>query len=394
MSRLDTTKAISRRQFRPKNQLSKLRDKMTQDTPDDMGESSSNTRRRFLQAVGATSAVSLAGCSGDGGDGGSDGSDGGSDGSDGGSDGWSPDGTVRYIVPYDEGGGTDTYARGIQEGFQEELGESLQIDNIPGAGGLNGLGELHRADPDGQTIAGNAGPLEVAPQLLNEPNFDIRDLTGLGVVGQSTWTLVVNEQYQDEVETFDDVLAKYESGEWENIGVQSSGSSQDIIVLLYKYAYPDEVGWNWQNRVQYTGTGPVTQAVASGEVPCGIGTDAGTQSVVNTGRVYPVVTFYGPGTGVYPDIDSVTDLGYPQIDFVGGVWRGMYGPPEMDQEIVDFYADTLEATVNNEATQAWSEETGNPVVFEGPEAAEKNFEDAFAQYEELGILDLVNEHQP
>ena len=380
---------------------------MTEETPTDSVESTSNTkRRRFLQAIGATSAISLAGCSGNGGDGGDgsdggdggDGSDGGDggDGSDGGDggDGWSPEGTIRYIVPYDEGGGTDTYARGIQPGLREAVGESLQIDNIPGAGGLNGLGELYRSNPDGQTIAGNAGPLEVAPQLLNDPDFDIRDLTGLGVVGQSTWCLVVNEEYQDEVETFDDVLAKYESGEWENIGVQSSGSSQDIIVLLYKYAYPDEVGWNWQNRVQYTGTGPVTQAVASGEVPCGIGTDAGTQSVVDTGRVYPVVTFFGSGTQVYPDIDSVTDLGYPEIDFVGGVWRGMYAPPETDQEIVDFYAEALEETVNSDPVQDWSDETGNPVVYEGPEVAEQNFEDAFTQYEELEILDLVNENQP
>ena len=368
---------------------------MTEETPTDSVESTSNTkRRRFLQAIGATSAISLAGCSDDGGDGGGGGgSDDGGDGGDGG-DGWSPGGTVRYIVPYDEGGGTDTYARGIQEGFQDELGESLQIDNIPGAGGLNGLGELHRTTPDGMTIAGNAGPLEVAPQLLNEPNFDIQDLTGLGVVGQSTWTLVVNEEYEGEVEDFDDVLEKYDSGEWENIGVQSSGSSQDIIVLLYKHVYDEEVGWDWENRVQYTGTGPVAQAVASGEVPCGIGTDAGTQSVVNTGRIYPVTTFFGPGTGVYPEIDSVTDLGYPEIDFVGGVWRGIYGPPDMDQEIVDFYADVLERTTEHEAVQSWSDETGNPVVFEGPEVAEQNFEDAFAQYEELEILDLVNENQP
>jgi len=361
---------------------------MTEETSNDGRKSNKNTgRRRFLQAVGATSAVALAGCSGGGG--GGDGGDGGD-----GDDGWSPGGTVRYIVPYDEGGGTDTYARGIQEGFQDELGESIQIDNIPGAGGLNGLGELHRAEPDGQTIAGNAGPLEVAPQLLDDPPFDLRDLTGVGVFGRSTWCLVVNEQYQDEVETFDDVLEKYESGEWENIGVQSSGSSQDIIVLLYKHEYEDEVGWNWQNRVQYTGTGPVTQAVASGEVPCGIGTDAGTQSVVDTGRVYPVVTFFGPGTEVYPDIDSVTDLGYPEIDFVGGVWRGMYAPPETDQEIVDFYSDVLERTTEHESVQEWSDETGNPVVFEGPDAAEQNFEDAFAQYEELEILDMVQEYEP
>ncbi|MES3517245.1 MAG: tripartite tricarboxylate transporter substrate binding protein [Natronomonas sp.] len=327
--------------------------------------------------------MALAGCAGD--DDGGNGGDG---------DGFSPDGTVRYIVPYDEGGGTDTYARGIVEGFQDELGESIQIDNIPGAGGLNGLGELMQAEPDGQTIAGNAGPLEVAPQLLDEPPFDLRDLTGLGVIGRSTWCLVVNEEFEDEVETFDDVLEKYETGEWENVGVQSSGSSQDIIVLLYKHVFEEEVGWDWENRVQYTGTGPVAEATASGEVPCGIGTDAGTQSVVNTGRIYPVVTFFSQGTDVYPEIDSVTDLGYPEIDFVGGVWRGMYGPPELPQDIVDFYADVLERTTEHPSVQEWEAETGNPVVWEGPEVAEQNFEDAFQQFDDLDILELVQENQP
>jgi tripartite-type tricarboxylate transporter receptor subunit TctC len=72
----------------------------------------------------------------------------------------------------------------------------------------------------------------------------------------------------------------------------------------------------------------------------------------------------------------------------------MYAPPETPQEIVDFYADTLERTTEHPSVQEWSDETGNPVVYEGPEVAEQNFEDSFAQYEELEILDLVQEHEP
>lgn len=359
-------------------------------------------RRRFLQAVGVTSAVTVAGCLGDdeddddtaapADDDGDDTTEPADDDDDDDPGVWRPEDRIRYVVPYDEGGGTDVYARGIVEAFSDALGVPVQIDNVPGAGGLNGLGEVLRAEPDGQTIAGNAGPLEVAPQLLDDPGFDIRDLTGLGVVGRSTWCVVVNEEYEGEVETFDDVLEKYETGEWENIGVQSAGSSQDIIVLLYKYVFEEEVGWDWDNRVRYTGTGPVSEATASGEVPCGIGTDAGTQAVVDTGRIYPVCTFFSEGTEVYPDIPSVTDEGYPEIDFIGGVWRGIYGPPDLPDDIIEGYADALQETVDDERVQDWTADTGNPTLFEGPEVAEQNFEDAFAAFDEFDVLELVEEH--
>ncbi len=340
-------------------------------------------RRRFLQLAGAGSVAALAGClAGDNGGGG--GGEGEGD--------WEPSQSIRYIVPYDQGGGTDVYARGIQEGLANATGQSIQIDNVPGAGGLNGYGELMGAQPDGHTILGSATPLEVAPQLLEDPGFDQRDAEGVSIFGQSVWTLVVNEQYQGQVETFDDVMEMYNSGEWESLGVQEPGSSQDVIALLAKYQYADEWGWNWTERVQYTGTGPVSQAVASGEVPAGIGTDAGTQSVVDNGRIYPVVTFVSDGSQVYPDVESVTDAGYPEIDFVGGLSRGVFAPPETEESRRQTLSDMFAEAVESDSTQSWSDETGNPVFHEGPEAANQLLDDVFAAYEENNVIDLVQQY--
>lgn len=341
-------------------------------------------RRRFLQLAGAGSVAALAGCLTD--DEGGGGGDGGGEGD------WEPSQSIAYIVPYDQGGGTDVYARGIQEGFSEATGQSIQIDNQPGAGGLNGFGSLMGAEPDGHTVLGSATPLEVAPQLLEDPGFDQRDAEGIAVFGRSAWTLVVNEEYEGEVETFDDVIEMYNSGEWTSIGVQEPGSSQDIIVLLAKYQI-DEYDWQWEERVQYTGTGPVSQAVASGEVPAGIGTDAGTQSVVENGTIYPVVSFVSDGTEVYPDIPSVTDEGYPEIDFVGGLSRGMYAPPETDESRTQTLSDMVAEAVEADSTQSWSDDTGNPVFHEGPDAANQLLDDSFAAYEENNVVELIEENE-
>lgn len=340
------------------------------------------TRRRFLGIAGAGAAASMAGCLQDDSPGSGNGED------------WEPSESIRYIVPYDEGGGTDVYARGIVEPLTDAMGQDIQVDNVPGGGGLNGFGELYGSDPDGHTISGSATPLEVPPQMLEDPGFDQRDLEGIANIGRSTWCLIVNEEYEDEVETFDDVREMHNSGEWETIGIQEPGSPQDIMTLLAKHGegYAEEYDWQWGERVQYTGTGPITEAVTSGEVPCGIGTDAGTEPNVSSGGVYPVCTFWSEGTEVYPDIPSVTDEGYPDMDFISGVTRGLYAPPDTPDGVIEELTGRVEEATEDERYQEWSEETGNPIFYEGPDEANAAIEDAFAEIEELGIIELIEEH--
>ena len=336
-------------------------------------------RRQFLKLAGIGSVAALAGCLAEDSPGDAEEGD------------WEPSQTIRNIIPYDQGGGTDVYARGINEWLIDATGQSVQVDNIPGEGGMNGFGDLMGSEPDGHTILGTATPLEVAPQLLDDPGFDQRDAEGVCVFGESAWILVVNEEYEGEVETFDDVIEMHNSGEWDTIGIQEPGSSQDVIVLLAQYGEDEfeEYDWQWSERVQYTGTGPVAEAVASGEVPCGIGTDAGTASVTETGAIYPVVSFLSGGTEVYPDIPSVTDEGYPEMDFVGGLSRGVYAPPETPDDRTQWLSDAYAEAVEDDRTQEWSDNTGNPVFHEGPEAADELLDDAFESYEEFEVGELV-----
>ncbi|WP_345782029.1 tripartite tricarboxylate transporter substrate-binding protein [Natronococcus sp. A-GB1] len=332
--------------------------------------------------AGAGAAVSMAGCLQD------DDPDAGDD------EDWEPAETIRYIVPYDEGGGTDVYARGIVESLTDAMDQDIQVDNVPGGGGLNGFGELYGSEPDGHTIAGSATPLEVPPQMLDDPGFDQRELEGIANIGRSTWCLIVNEEYEGEVETFDDVREMHNSGEWDSIGIQEPGSPQDIMTLLAKHGegYAEEYDWQWEDRVQYTGTGPIAEAVTSGEVPCGIGTDAGTEPDVSAGGVYPVCTFWSEGTEVYPDIPSVTDEGYPEMDFISGVTRGLYAPPETPEGTIEELSARVEEATEDERYEEWSEDTGNPIFYEGPEEANAAIDDAFEEMEELEIVDLIEEH--
>ena len=344
----------------------------------------STSRRRFLKLTGAASVVSVAGCLAD-----DDGGDAGGD------DEWEPTETIRNVIPYSEGGGTDVYARGIVEPLADAMGVEIQVDNVPGGGGLNGFGEAMRAEPDGHTIVQSATPLEVTPQLMSDPGFDQRDLEGVANIGRSTWCLVVSSEYEGEVETFDDVLEKYSSGEWSTVGIQEPGSAQDIMTLLAKEVdgYAEEYDWQWQERVQYTGTGPIVEAILGGEVPCGIGTDAGTESSVEAGGIYPVCSFFSEGSDVYPDIPSVTDEGYPEMDFAAGVTRGVYAPPETPEHIVQELAARIEEATQDERYEQWNEETGNPIFFEGPDAANAAIDDAFEQLTELDIVSLIEAHE-
>lgn len=337
------------------------------------------SRRRFLTLAGAGAVASLAGCIAD--NGGGDDVD----------EDWEPSETIRNIIPYDEGGGTDVYGRGIVEPLSDAMGVDIQIDNVPGGGGLNGFGDAIGAEPDGHTLVQSATPLEVTPQLLDDPGFDQRDLEGVATIGRSTWCLIVNPEYEGEVETFDDVKEMHNSGEWDTIGVQEPGSPQDIITKLARDVdeYADEYDWNWEEQVQYTGTGPVTEAVTSGEVPCGIGTDAGTEPNVSAGDVYPICTFFSEGTDVYPDIPSITDEGYPDVDFISGVTRGVYAPPETPDQIIQVLTERFEEAVNDERYEQWHEETGNPIFYGGPDEANAAIDDAFEELQSINVTDYI-----
>lgn len=323
----------------------------------------SSNRRQVLRNAGIASALmtGLAGCSGSLGGGGGGGGD------------EYPSEDLRYIIPFSEGGGTDTFARQMIPVMGEELGTNIAIENIPGSASLRGTGELYHAEPDGYTFGGFNPPSTPVSAMVNPPDFDMQELKGVGAYARTPFVIVANPEYN--IEGFEDLLNRYESGELEVFSGKQKGGVDHVLALLMRDN--EDYNLNWQRYVGYDGSGPAVQATVSGEVPAAISTDTAAQGAAEDGRVDTVVSLSSEGSGVFPDIPSVVDEGYPNIDYLGQLRRCMYVPPETSDDHIQTLTEALETSLGNEELQQWAEDTGNVLEYGGPDVAESAVQDAY-----------------
>lgn len=342
-------------------------------------------RRTFLKYSSAASVVGMsgmAGCSGSSGDNGGD-SDG--DSTDSGSNNNYPSGDLTYIVPFSEGGGTDTYARQIMPEMGNELGVNIGIENISGAASLRGTGQLYNSKPDGETFGGFNPPSTPVSAMVNPPSFDMEELVGVGAYARTPFVVVANPEHG--IENMQDALSRYQSGELSTFAGKERGGVDHVLALLMKGNSDYDLAW--EQYVGYDGSGPAVQAVVSGEVPVSISTDTAAAAAAEDGRIDVVTCLSSEGTTVFPDIQSVTDEGLPNIDYLGQLRRGMFVPPETPDNVVQTLTGALETALQSDRVQEWSENTGNVIEYGPPEAAEEAVSQAFNQVPENVDLEEV-----
>lgn len=316
-------------------------------------------RRQVLKVAGSASMVGVAGFSG---------CLGTLTGDDGGE---YPSETITNIVPYGEGGSTDVYSRKILPVVGDELGVDFQIDNIEGASGMRGVGQGHRADPDGYTMTALNPPFEMITALVQEPDFDMTEMEAVCTYGAVSWTVGVNAE--SDVETFDDLKAEFESGDFQNFG--SVGLQADIIASVLR----DDFDLQWENIVQYDGSGPLGQALASGEISAGTITETSAQPLVEDDRIKVIMALTSRGSEIFPDLPTPDEAGYSNIDWIGQLAKSQFMPPDTSSEKIATLNEGIEAAINSNELQEWSEETGNTIYFEGPETAQELMDNAFEE---------------
>ncbi|OYR40265.1 ABC transporter substrate-binding protein [Halorubrum sp. Ea1] len=295
---------------------------------------------------------------------------------------------MEYIVPFSEGGGTDTYARQIMPQVSEILGVSIQINNVPGSASLRGAGQMVRAEPDGYTFGGFNPPSTPVSYLLNPP--DDWELTSLrGVCGYARTPYVMYSNPDQGFSELADAIEAFDNGDITNMGGQQRGGIVNVIAEIMKNN--DEYGLSWENYVGYDGGGPLVQAVASGEVPVGVTTDASGLSAAEDDRVDVIAVLSSQGSNVFPDVASVTDQGYPNIDYVGQLTRCMWMPGDTPDERVQTMSSAVEEALQTEPVQSWSEETGNIIEYNPPEFADEVLQQSFEQIPENVDLEALRE---
>lgn len=343
-----------------------------------MTSSGQNWRRReILKYTGAGSIAGLAGCIGGVGDD-SEGSN-------------YPSQPIKLIIPFSQGGGTDTINRKLVPVLSEKLDVNIQIENVPGAASMRGTAQALQAKPDGYTLLAFNPPSTPISYLVNEPDFDLQSAQGIASYALAPAVVTVNPDVADEhgIESYGDLIEKYEDGTLEAFAGQSIGSYFHVMALVARKRHG--LKFNPDKYVAYDGTGPAVEAVASGEVPAGLGIDTATIAFTEDDRLRVPAILTSEGSGAYPDTPTVTELDYDNMDAVGQVTRCYWAPPDTPQSVIDTVSGAVEEMVNDDEIQQYAEEQGQQISYKGPDYADELLNDILEEIPNEVDLESIRE---
>ena len=235
-------------------------------------------------------------------------------------------GPVKIIVPYATGGSSDIVARLIADKLKDILGQTVIVENKPGAGGRIGTEYAKGQPADGSTmLVVNPALFVVSPlvysKLPYDPDNDFKPVSQVQAY-QFVLSVPANSPIKD-VKSLIEWLKK--NPNLANYGSPAAGSLPHFFGLMVgKYAGVEMV------HVSYNGSGPLITALIGGQIPMGVDTyDA--QSQYHPEKIRILAT-----AGVsrkHPDIPTFKELGYMDIEGVG--WNGIVVPSKTPQAIID-----------------------------------------------------------
>lgn len=216
---------------------------------------------------------------------------------------------IRLIVPFGPGGGSDYVGRLVGQKLSEQMGQTVIVDNRPGAASLLGTEIVARAAPDGYTLCLCDVGFTINPAFYKKTSYDpLKDFDPITVVAETPYLLVVHAAlpYVGSLKEFI-AAAKSQPGKI-NLGSAGSGSGTHFSGELFKQA----AGLN-MTHVPYKSAGLSSADVASGQIQASMSTAPAAMPVVKSGRVKILASAAPKRTALLPDVPTFTENGLPGV---------------------------------------------------------------------------------
>jgi tripartite-type tricarboxylate transporter receptor subunit TctC len=247
-----------------------------------------------------------------------------------------PNRSIRVLVGYAPGGGSDIIARLISQRLQLRLGQPVVVENRPGAGGNLAVEQVAKARPDGYTILVTPNTVTMAPALFSKLSFDVvKDLSGVGVIATSPMVLIVNPQVP--IASIADLVryAKANPGKL-SYSTPGIGTPQHLGTELFKAMTGTDIV-----HIPYKGGAPAVAAVAANEVPLSFAAVNSAMPMIDGNRVRAIAT---------SEAKAFPQLGLPTIGatvpgYDVGIWYGVMVPAGTPRPIVERLNSELAAIV-------------------------------------------------
>lgn len=230
-----------------------------------------------------------------------------------------PTDTVRIIVPYQAGGGTDVVARLVAQHFTEAWKVSVLVDNRLGAGGVTGSHYVAQQKPDGRTLLAVASAFAVRSAIDRSVPYDaIKDFAGVGQMARSPSFMVVDPNHG--FKTLQDLVA-FAKSKPEGIFYGSAGVGSTAHMHAAAVAHLSGIK---AEHVAFKGTPDAVNSAMTGRVLYSFAPGPNAIPLAKAGKLQILATTSSAGARFMPGVPSLAEAGVKGYE--GDDWFGLYAP--------------------------------------------------------------------
>jgi tripartite-type tricarboxylate transporter receptor subunit TctC len=236
---------------------------------------------------------------------------------------------VRVIVTFSPGGSSDIVARLVAIPLQAELGQTVIVDNKPGAGGTIGAQEAAAAAPDGYTLLlSNSAPISISPAMQDQPRYDpVKAFTHIAYIGSVANVFVIHPSVP--AKTMGELIAWIRAQPNPvNYGSGGIGSIGHLVGETMK----KDLGLKMEH-VGYKGSSPMHNDLLSGTIKLAIDTLPQNVPFIKDGKLRAIAVTSPARAPMAPGIPSVLELGQKKL--VAENFLGISGPAGLPREVVN-----------------------------------------------------------
>ena len=239
---------------------------------------------------------------------------------------WPTKQPIKLVAVFPPGGSVDQVARILQPALQQQLGQTVIVDNKGGASGAIGTAAVATSPADGYTFAVVFDTHGVNPSLNPALPYDTRkDLATVSLIGTSA--MVIATHAESPYKSFGDVVAAVKSGKNVGYGTIGNGSLGHLAMTLLAKGNNFDL-----THVPYRGGGPLMNDAVAGHVPLSIGSVFVTKPHIDSKRLRPLVVTTDKRSPLLPDVPTLAESGY--AGFNAPAWWAVLAPAKTPPELV------------------------------------------------------------
>ncbi|RFB90108.1 ABC transporter substrate-binding protein [Rhizobium leguminosarum bv. trifolii] len=239
-----------------------------------------------------------------------------------------PDRAITMVVPFAAGGSTDVVARIVAQKMSEDLGQQVIVQNVAGAGGNLGAGNVARAEPDGYTILmGTVATHALNPLILKSTPYDPeKDFAPVSLLVVVPNVLVVNPELP--AKTVQELIALLKA-EPDKYSYASSGNGTPLH--LSGELFKSMAGVSMQH-IPYKGAGPALNDVIGNQVPIMFDNLPSSSSHIKAGTLRALAVTTAARAPSFPDVPTVAESGIPGYETY--TWNALFAPAKTPNEVL------------------------------------------------------------